>query len=59
MRDSLVIRVELQKCEIFLHTFSHKMHDFTKTMPSIGRQIPLNFSVRKFSTHYRLNDQNR
>ena len=25
-----------QKCEIFFHTFCHKMHDFTKTMPLIA-----------------------
>ena len=48
-----------QKCEIFSHTFCHKMHDFTNTMPSIGRHIPLMFCVRKFPIHYRLNDQNR
>ena len=48
-----------QKCEIFFHTFCHNMHDFKKTMPSIGRHIPLNFCVRKFPIHYRLNDQNR
>ena len=48
-----------QKCEIFFHTFCHKMHDFTKTMPSIGRHIQLIFCVGKFPIHYRLNDQNR
>ena len=48
-----------QKCEIFFHTFCHKMHDFTKTIPSIGRHIPLIFCVIKFPIHYRLNDQNR
>ena len=48
-----------QKCEIFVHTFCHKMHNFTKTMPSIGRHIPLILCVRKFPIHYRLNDQNR
>ena len=48
-----------QKCEIFFHTFCHKMHDFTNTMPSIGRHIPLIFCVRKIPIHYRLNDQNR
>ena len=40
-----------QKCEIFFHTFCHKMHDFTITMPSIGRHIPFIFCVRKFPIH--------
>ena len=48
-----------QKCKIFFHNFCHKMHDFTPTMPSIGRHIPFIFYVRKFHIHYRLNDQNR
>ena len=48
-----------QKCEIFFHTFCHKIHDFTKTVPSICRHIPLIFCVRKFPIHYCLNDQNR
>ena len=63
MCDSLVIRVEAdtnhKRARFFCHTFCHKMHDFTPTMPSIGRHIPLIFSVRKFPVHYRLNDQNR
>ena len=48
-----------QKCKIFVHTFCHKMHDFTPTMPSIGRHIPFIFCARKFHIHYRLNNQNR
>ena len=60
MCDSLVICVEADtnhKSARFFHTFCHKMHDFTKTMLSIGRHIPLIFCVRKFPIHYRLNDQ--
>ena len=41
-----------QKCKIFFHTLC-----LTRTMPSIGRHIPLLFCVRKFPIHYRLNDQ--
>ena len=48
-----------QKCKIFPHTFCHKMHDFTPTMPSIGRHVPFIVCVRKVHIHYRLNDQNR
>ena len=32
-------RHKSQKCNFF-HTFCHKMHDFTPTMPSIGRHLP-------------------
>ena len=42
-----------QKCKIFFHTFCHKMHYFTPTMPSIGRHIPFIFWVRKCHIHYR------
>ena len=42
-----------------IHTLCHKMHDFTNTLPSIGRHTTHVLDVRKFPIHYRLNDQNR
>ena len=50
---------QIRKVQDFVHTFCHKLHDFTPTMPSIGRHIPFIFCIRKFPIHYRLNDQNR
>ena len=43
MRDSIVIRVEAdtnhKSARFFVHTLCHKMHDFTRTMSSIGKHI--------------------
>ena len=42
-----------QKCEIFFTPFVIKCMISQKTMPSIGRHIPLIFLRRKFPVHYR------